>query len=133
MKPYRTNLRAVPHVGGLTQAEDWINMQVQFLIDQKTAGSDKSLIGWTVLPPGAHRDKHRHANCDEFFIVIQGHGFIYTDTAASPREKARSFFRPRGHWHGFASTGTEDVALVWEWSGTGSLEAAGCEIPPEGY
>lgn len=44
-------------------------MQVQFLIDQKTAGSAKFLIGWTVLPPGARHDKHRHPNCDEFFIA----------------------------------------------------------------
>ena len=40
MKPYRTNLKEVPHVGGLSHDEGWINMQVQFLIDQKTAGSD---------------------------------------------------------------------------------------------
>ena len=30
-------------------------------------------------------------------------------------------------------TGKEDVVLVWGWSGAGSLEAAGYEIPPEGY
>jgi len=29
--------------------------------------------------------------------------------------------------------GSEDVVLVWGWSGAGSLEAAGYEIPPEGY
>ena len=31
------------------------------------------------------------------------------------------------------NTGKEDVVLVWGWSGAGSLEAAGYEIPPEGY
>jgi len=67
MKPYRTNLRDVPCVGGLSKDEGWINMQVQFLIDQKTAGSDKLLVGWTVLPPGARHDKHRHPN-----VVDQG-------------------------------------------------------------
>jgi hypothetical protein len=59
MKPYRTNLRDVPKVGGLTEEDGWINMQVQFLIDQKTAGSDKLLIGWTVLPPGARPSELR--------------------------------------------------------------------------
>lgn len=72
MKPYRTNLRDVPRVEGLSREDGWINMQVQFLIDQKSAGSEKLLIGWTVLPPGARHDKHRHPNADEFFIVIQG-------------------------------------------------------------
>ena len=53
MKPYRTNLRDVPCVGGLKRDEGWIDMEVRFLIDQKSTGSDKLLVGWTVLPPGA--------------------------------------------------------------------------------
>ena len=133
MKPYRTNLRDVPKVHGLTEEDGWINMQVQFLIDQKTANSDKLLIGWTVLPPGARHDKHRHPNCDEFFVVIQGSGHIYTDTGRETSSKGDVIFTPRGHWHGFDNTGKEDVVLVWGWSGAGSLEAAGYEIPPEGY
>jgi len=72
MKPYRTNLRDVPQVDGLKRDQGWIDMQVRFLIDQKSAGSDKLLIGWTILPPGARHDKHRHPNADEFFIVVQG-------------------------------------------------------------
>jgi hypothetical protein len=36
-------------------------------------------------------------------------------------------FTPRGHWHGFKNTSSEDVVLVWGWSGAGSLEAAGYE------
>jgi quercetin dioxygenase-like cupin family protein len=133
VKPYRTNLRDVPHVGGLSRDEGWINMQVQFLIDQKTAGSDKFLLGWTVLPPGARHDKHRHPNVDEFFVVIKGSGYVYTDTGREVSGQGDVIFTPRGHWHGFDNTGTEDVVLVWGWSGAGSLEAAGYEIPPEGY
>ena len=65
MKPYRTNLRDVPHVAGLKPKDGWINMQVQFLIDQKTANSDKLVLGWTVLPPGARHDAHRHFHADQ--------------------------------------------------------------------
>ena len=57
MKPYRTNLRDVPYVEGLSPRDGWINMQVQFLIDEKTADSDKLVLGWTVLPPGARHDR----------------------------------------------------------------------------
>ena len=60
LKPYMTSLRDVPKVGGLKAKDGWVNMQVQFLIDQKTANSDKLLVGWTVLPPGAQHDRHRH-------------------------------------------------------------------------
>ena len=75
---YRTNLRDVPKVEGLPRDDGWVDMQVQFLIDKKTAGADH-VVGWTVLKPGARHENHRHHNCDEFFIVLKGHGHIYTD------------------------------------------------------
>ena len=74
LKPYKTSLNEVPKVGGLKAKDGWVNMQVQFLINQKTCNSDKLLVGWTVLPPGAQHDRHRHFNCDEFWIVIEGSG-----------------------------------------------------------
>ena len=48
-------------------------MQVQFLIDKKSAGADH-VVGWTVLKPGASHECHLHRNCDEFFIVLKGTG-----------------------------------------------------------
>lgn len=128
-QPYRTNLREVPHVTGLTEEDGWINMQVQFLIDQKSAGSDKLVVGYTVLLPGARHEKHRHPNADEFLVVMKGNGFIYTDGDDEPSGAGDVVFTPRGHWHGFNNTSKEDVVLVWGWSGAGSLEAAGYEIP----
>jgi mannose-6-phosphate isomerase-like protein (cupin superfamily) len=127
LKPYSTNLKDVPKVGGLSAKDGWVNMQVQFLIDQKTANSDKMLVGWTVLPPGAQHDRHRHFNCDEFWIVIKGHGVMYTDGGEKPSGEGDVVFTPRGHWHGFKNTSDQDVVLVWGWSGAGSLEAAGYE------
>src|SRR5258705_12636614 len=108
LKPYNTNLKDVPKVGGLSAKDGWVNMQVQFLIDQKTANSDKLLIGWTVLPPGARHDKHRHPNCDEFFVVIKGNGHIYTDTGREPSSKGDGIFTPRGHRPGFGNNRNED-------------------------
>ena len=125
MKPYRTNLRDVPYVEGLSPKEGWINMRVQFLIDQKSANSDKLVLGWTVLPPGARHDRHRHFHADEFLLVLEGHGIIYTD-------EGDVVYTERGHWHGFNNTSDEEVVLVWGWSGAGSLEAAGYEVSTEG-
>ncbi len=68
---YRTNLRNVPKVEGLPREDGWVDMQVQFLIDKKSAGANH-VVGWTVLKPGARHERHRHHNCDEFFIVIKG-------------------------------------------------------------
>lgn len=127
MDPFRTNLDAVPHVSGLRSEDGWIDMQVQFLIDQATAGSDDFLLGWTVLPSGARHERHRHSNAEEFFVVLNGAGMIYTDQGREPSNRGDVVFTPRGHWHGFDNTGEDDVVLVWGWSGAGSLEAAGYE------
>jgi mannose-6-phosphate isomerase-like protein (cupin superfamily) len=125
--PYRTNLEEVPLVAGLKKEEGWVEMQVQFLIDQEKTGTDDFLLGWTVLPPGARHDRHRHHDADEFFVVLQGSGMVYTDDGREPAGKGDVVYTPREHWHGFDNTGDEDVVLVWGWSGAGSLEDTGYE------
>lgn len=126
-EPFRTNLDAVPLVSGLKKEEGWVEMQVQFLIDEQKAGTSDFLLGWTVLPRGARHDRHRHHDADEFFVVLQGSGEVYTDRGREPARKGDVVYTPRGHWHGFDNTGDEDVVLVWGWSGAGSLEATGYE------
>jgi quercetin dioxygenase-like cupin family protein len=128
MEPFRTRLDAAPFVPGLERDDGWVDMQVQFLVDKHTAGSEDFLLGWTVLPPGARHDRHRHLKADEFFIVLQGRGMIYTDEGREVSEKGDVVFTPRGHWHGFDNTGDEDVVLVWGWSGAGALEDTGYEV-----
>ena len=128
MRPYRTNLREVPLVGGLSPKDGWIDMQVQFLIDQKSANSDKLVLGRTVLPPGARHDRHRHFHADEFLLVLKGQGVIYTDEGDEPAGEGDVVFTQRGHWHGFNNTSDQEVILIWGWSGAGSLESAGYEV-----
>ena len=130
MEPFRTRLDAVPLVEGLERGDGWIDMQVQFLVHKHIAGSEDFLLGWTVLPPGARHDRHRHHDADEFFIVLQGSGEVYTDEGREPSSKGDVVFTPRGHWHGFDNTGDEDVVLVWGWSGAGALEDTGYEAEP---
>jgi quercetin dioxygenase-like cupin family protein len=128
-EPYRTTIRDVPLEEGLREDEGWIDMQVQFLIDAGRAGSDQLVVGRTVLPPGARHERHLHPNCDEFLVVMSGHGEIYTNTGRESSKAGDVIFTPRGNWHGFDNTSGEDVLLIWGWSGAGSLEAAGYEIP----
>ena len=131
-KMYRTNLRDVPKVEGLKRDDGWVDMQVQFLIDKKSAGADH-VVGWTVLKPGARHENHRHHNCDEFFIVLKGQGHIYTDEGEKPSGEGDVIYSPRGCWHGFNNTSNEDVVLVWGWMGAGSIEASGYEVDPESH
>ncbi len=123
-----TNLKDVPLVPGLRKDEGWVDMQVQFLIDKATAGSENLLVGWTVLPPGAMHDRHRHFHADEFWVVLSGSGVMYTDDGEAPAQQGDVVYTPRGHWHGFKNDTDQDVVLVWGWGGAGSLEDAGYEV-----
>jgi quercetin dioxygenase-like cupin family protein len=129
--PYRTRVEDVPLEGGLRADEGWVDMQVQFLIDARAAGSEDLVVGRTVLPPGARHERHRHPNCDEFLVVMSGHGEIYTNDGREPSRAGDVIYTPRGNWHGFDNTSDEDVLLIWGWSGAGSLEAAGYELPED--
>jgi mannose-6-phosphate isomerase-like protein (cupin superfamily) len=129
---YRTNIKDVPKVEGLKREDGWVDMQVQFLIDKKSAGAD-NVVGWTVLKPGASHEQHLHRNCDEFFIVLKGQGHIITEKGFEPSAEGDVVYSPRGVWHGFNNTSTEDVVLVWGWMGAGSIEASGYENPPGGH
>lgn len=125
---FTTNFKSVPTVEGLRRDEGWVNMQVQFLIDKTTANSKELLVGRTVLPPGAMHDRHRHFNCEEFWIVLQGSGVMYTNEGERPAKEGDVVLIPREHWHGFKNTTDSDVILIWGWSGAGSLEDSGYEV-----
>lgn len=131
MRPYRVNRGDVPYVEGLSPRQGWVNMQVQFLIDKKSANSDHLVLGWTVLPPGARHERHRHIHAEEFLLVLKGNGEIYTDEGNEPTGEGDVVFTERGHWHGFNNTSDGEVILVWGWSGAGSLESAGYEVSNE--
>ena len=124
MKPFRTRVEDVPLEQGLRAQDGWIDMQVQFLIQD-----ERLLVGRTVLRPGARHERHAHPHCDEFLLVLSGAGEIYTDAGREPSTAGDVIYTPRGHWHGFDNTGDADVLLIWGWSGAGSLAAAGYELP----
>lgn len=109
-------------------------MQVRFLIDQKSTGDKKLVVGWTVLPPGAKHDRHRHHNCDEFFIVVKGRGMSYTadGKGEEPAGEGDVVYSPRGAWHGFNNASSEEggAGLGLEWRGlarsVGLRSSSGC-------
>ena len=91
-----TNLEDIPKVGGLKEEDGWVDMQVQFLIDKASNNSEDFLLGWTVLPPGAMHDRHRHFHVDEFWIVVSGQGTMYThDGGEKPGRKGDIVFTPK--------------------------------------
>ncbi len=111
---FRTNRKDVPLVQGLKRDDGWIDMQVQFLIDKKSAGAD-NVVGWTVLKPGASHERHLHRNCDEFFIVLKGHGHIISEHGLEPSGEGDVVYSR-------AAAGTASTTprtRTWSWCGAG--------------
>jgi quercetin dioxygenase-like cupin family protein len=124
---HQVNWKDVPLEPDLREEDGWVRMQVQFAVGERT-GSDRLLLGRTVLPPGARHDPHRHPHCDEFLFVVRGHGMVYTDDGEVPAGEGDVIFTPTGGVHGFNNTSDQDVVLLWGWSGAGSLGTAGYEL-----
>jgi uncharacterized cupin superfamily protein len=95
--------------------------------------SSKPLCFCTVVGKGwcASHERHLHRNCDEFFIVLRGHGHIITDHGLEASNEGDVVYSPHGCWHGFNNSSDQDVVLVWGWMGAGSIEASGYEVPNE--
>lgn len=129
LERYRTNVADVPLEPNLRRDQGWVDMQVQFLLDARATGSDRLVLGRTVLPPGARHERHVHPAADEFLIVMSGSGRVYTDEDDQPATTGDVLFTPAGRVHGFDNVSDEHVLLIWGWSGAGSLEAAGYELP----
>ncbi|MDQ1285419.1 MAG: hypothetical protein QG552_2182 [Thermodesulfobacteriota bacterium] len=77
MKKYRVSINEVeiaPHARG---ESGFANMDIRFLISDKTAGAKKLSLFRTVFPPGfsAH-EKHYHADIEEVMFGIRGHGVV---------------------------------------------------------
>jgi len=56
--------------------------------------------------PGARHERHRHHNCDEFFIVIKGLGHIYSDLGEEPSVEGDVVYSPRALLARFNNTRT---------------------------
>lgn len=59
--------------------------------------------------PGVIGSPHMHANADHVFMVIQGHGIMYTDDGSSELWPGDVVFIPRGDYHWFHNT-SDDVS-----------------------
>jgi quercetin dioxygenase-like cupin family protein len=129
MGTYKASDQEVELAAGLDAKEGWIDMKVQFLIDNASAGADQMVIGRTVFAPGSRHELHRHANAEEFQYLLSGEGVVLNADEEVPVKPGEVVFTPAGEWHGFRNASeTEDAVLLWGWCGAGNREAAGYEV-----
>lgn len=65
--------------------------------------------------PGVIGSPHMHANADHVFLVIRGHGIMYTDDSAEEVGPGDVYFVPRGDYHWFHNTGDEASERLEMW------------------
>ena len=77
MTKYRVTVDDVEVTPAAKNEAGFANMDIRFLITDKTAGAKKMSLFRTVFPPGysAH-EKHYHADIEEIMFGIRGHGVI---------------------------------------------------------
>jgi len=109
----------------------WHDLQVRWLVTAESMGSESTVVGYSVFPPGAKHDLHRHPHAEEWEFVIRGTGIKRTDGVDIPIAPGDIVFSPRDSYHGVANTGSEVLETLWGYTGAGSLEQAGYELPSE--
>lgn len=115
----------------LDPAEGWHDLAVRWLVTRELAGSDTTVVGYSVFPPGAKHALHRHPNAEEWEFVISGSGIKHVDGVDVPIAAGDVVFSARNTFHGVANTSSETLTTLWGYTGAASLEEAGYELPSE--
>jgi quercetin dioxygenase-like cupin family protein len=108
----------------------FIGMHARWLATDDICDTGAIVVGNSRFAPegGAH-ELHRHAEAAEFFIVLSGEGVqLEEDGSEVPVEVGEAALLSRGDWHGFRSTGPEEVRAVFGFLGATSLDRAGYEL-----
>jgi quercetin dioxygenase-like cupin family protein len=124
--PKKVQVEGFAADGSLKAEDGWINMNVKWLITKDSVGSQQTVFGITVFPPGAAHDVHRHPHAEETEYIVEGHGIARVgddDVIVGPGDIV---FADSDEYHGFVNTSdTERAVMVWCYGGAASLEQAG--------
>ena len=129
---YVIHSEEVPSDRSLTADRGWIEMDVRWLVTAETVGSTKTVIGRTVLKPGAMHDIHRHPNAEEWEYIISGSAIKHVGNESVRLSAGDVVFVPADVYHGLENASeTEPVVSLWGYSGAASLEEAGYFLPSD--
>lgn len=130
--PYVVRSSAVAADPSLRAEEGWIDMEVRWLITADTVGSQQTVVGRTVLTPGAKHDIHRHEFAEEWEYVISGSAIKHIGDESVRLEAGDVVFVPKNVFHGLENASADEpVVTVWGYSGAATLEQAGYALPEE--
>lgn len=116
----------------LSAEAGWIDMEVRWLITAESVGSTGTVIGRTVLKPGARHDLHSHPHAEEWEYVISGSAVKHIGDEWVRLTAGDVVFVPRGVVHALENASSDEpVVTLWGYSGASSLESAGYVLSDE--
>lgn len=82
------------------------------VIYPETGAPAKTLcMGIVEIQPGAHSPRHRH-NCEEVYYVLQGKGYIQTETGQHDFEAGDAILNRENTYHSVYNNGQEPLRLI---------------------
>lgn len=127
----KTRATAVPIDTTLDSGAGWHELQVRWLVSRELTGSETTVVGFSVFPPGAKHDLHRHPNAEEWEYVLSGSGIKRVGDQDVPIAAGDIVFTPRDEYHGVANTSAETLTTIWGYTGAASLDEAGYVRPED--
>jgi quercetin dioxygenase-like cupin family protein len=124
----KTSLSEVTSDVRLRPEDGWVNLDVKWLVDEKSFGSKYACFGRTVFAPGgkAQHQMHIHPNAEEMLYVLRGRleYIIGGDTiTVGPEEIC---YTPPNTPHMCRNVSTTELCeVVFVYAGAPSLEKAG--------
>ncbi|MFD6287074.1 cupin domain-containing protein [Streptomyces sp. NPDC060205] len=130
--PQKTSLTATDVDSANGADTGWVQMTVRFLATKDHLGSTHSVFGHSVMPPGSRHETHRHPHAEETIFMLQGQGVYRIGDDWVAMKAGDVALVPPDVPHGFWNThDTEDVVMVWTYSGANSLDDAGYVHVPD--
>jgi len=131
---YKFNPGNVKSDRTLREDRGWLKMDVRWVITEKNADSQYTVVGRTILPPGvgSMHALHRHPHAEEWEYVIHGTGIKHVGDESFYVRPGDLAFIPKDVYHGLENASdNEPLITIWGYSGAPSLEKAGYTIPED--
>jgi quercetin dioxygenase-like cupin family protein len=118
----------------LKEERGWHKMDVRWMVTDKTMGSESTVVGRTIMPPGVGSKHaiHRHPNAEEWEYIVHGTAIKHVGDETFILRAGELAFIPRNVYHGLENASeNEPLITLWGYCGAPSLEKAGYVIPED--
>ena len=123
---YKVNINSIEPDGSLKKPDGWVNMNLRWIVDEKTMGAQFGVLGYTIFPPGAEHAPHIHDEAEEYVMVVKGHGISSSGEDEYEVGPGDVVFIPKGVVHFTKNLSkTEPLEIWFVYAGKPSLSKAG--------